>query len=303
LIAVIIGLVGWINQVAIVDQWRFLTVTWPYERANVWPYVLSVAKEQALKPDYSFRECVQDCPEMIVVPAGSFTMGSPRTEKGRWANEGPQHSVTIAAPFAVSKNEVTFADWDACVAGGGCDGYKPSDQGWGRGQQPVININWEDAQHYVAWFSRVTGRNYRLLTQSEYEYAARAGTTTAYPWGDDIKLNGTAMANCNGCGSKWDNRQTAPVGSFAPNNFGLYDMVGNVWAWTEDCVHESYDGAPADGSAWLKPNGSNCSEHFATGGSWNSAATNVRSAIHFRVGAVNRLDNAGLRIARTLLAP
>ena len=151
----------------------------------------------------------------------------------------------------MSKYELTFADWDACVAGGGCNGYKPVDQGWGRGQQPVINVNWDDAQHYVAWLSQVTGKTYRLLTEAEYEYATRAGTTTTYPWGDDIKLNGQAMANCDGCGSKWDDKQTAPVGSFAPNKFGLYDMVGNVFEWTEDCVHKNYNGAPTDGSAWL----------------------------------------------------
>lgn len=143
---VILGLVGWMNQTTIADEWRFATVTWPYERANIRPYVWSTAKEQTLKPGDSFRECApkqqdtDDCPDMVVVPAGSFTMGGPTKD------EQPQHQVTFAKPFAVAKDELTFAQWDACVAGGGCNGYKPVDQGWGRGQQPAINVNWDDAQ-------------------------------------------------------------------------------------------------------------------------------------------------------------
>jgi formylglycine-generating enzyme required for sulfatase activity len=128
------------------------------------------------------------------------------------------------------------------VADGGCNGYKPSDQGWGRGYRPVINVSWDDAKAYVAWLAKKTDKFwYRLLTEAEYEYAARAGTTTAYPWGSAIGKNN---ANCDGCGSQWDGKQTAPVGSFAANGFGLYDMVGNVSAWTEDCYHDSYSGAP-----------------------------------------------------------
>jgi TIR domain/Sulfatase-modifying factor enzyme 1 len=149
LVGVILALTGWINHSSIADGWRFLTVTWPYERANVRPYVLSTAKEQALKPGESFKECVQDCPEMVVVPAGSFTMGSPPTEQGRATGENPlhvsredpQHKVMFSKPFAVSKYELTFADWDACVAAGGCNDYTPDDTGWGRGLQPVVNVN------------------------------------------------------------------------------------------------------------------------------------------------------------------
>ncbi len=230
---------------------------------------------------------------MIVVPAGSFMMGFPPTEN--------QHQVTIAQPFAVSKYELTFADWDACVAGGGCNGYKPNDQGWGRGQQPVINVNWDDAQAYVAWLSQVTGKTYRLLSEAEYEYAARAGTTTDYYWGDDIKLNGTAMANCDGCGSKWDKQQTAPVGSFPPNKFGLYDMVGNVWGWTEDCVHTSYNGAPVNGSAWIT--GGDCSNRILRGGSWSSSPGYLRSANRDGNTTVTRINYVGFRLGRTLLTP
>jgi formylglycine-generating enzyme required for sulfatase activity len=292
--AIILGLIGWINQDYLVAQWRWWTVTWPYARANVRPYVLSTAKEQALKSGDSFKECAQDCPEMVVVPAGSYTMGGP-------ANiEQPQHTVTFAKSFAVSKYEMTFADWDACVSGGGCNGYRPSDLSWGRGEQPVINVDWHDAQQYAAWLSQVTGKTYRLLSESEYEYAARAGTTTAYPWGDRIKLIGYAMANCNGCGSQWDNKRTAPVGSFPYNEFGLYEMVGNVWEWTEDCSHSNYNGAPTDGSAWLEDTGGDCSAHVVRAGSWYVTPDNVRSAYRNEYSTAGRGADIGFRVARTL---
>ena len=303
LVGMIVGLIGWINQLYIAAQWRWWTVTRPYAAAQVWPHVLIAAREQALKPGDYFKECAQDCPEMIVVPAGSLMMGAPTTESQAqlYAIETPQHAVTIAKPFAVSKYEVTFADWDACVAGSGCNGYKPDDAGWGRGQQPVIFINWEDAQQYVAWLSQVTGKTYRLLSEAEYEYATRAGTQTAYPWGDDIKVNGTARANCNGCGSKWDHTQTAPVGSFPPNKFGLYDMVGNLWEWTEDCFHSNYNGAPADGSAWIS--GGDCSFRVVRGSSWGGSPAQLRSAYRLRFTFANRDYILGFRVARTLIAP
>src|SRR5205823_12154354 len=130
---------------------------------------------------------------------------------------------------------------------GGCDGYKPSDYGWGRGRRPVINVSWDDAKAYAAWLANRTGKAYRLLSEAEWEYAARAGTTTVYFWGDAI---GNNNANCDGCGSQWDKRQTAPVGSFKSNAFGLYDMAGNVWQWVQDCYHADYQGAPTAGSEW-----------------------------------------------------
>jgi formylglycine-generating enzyme required for sulfatase activity len=300
---VIVGLVGWINQSFIKDEWLWWTSQRWFVSTNIWPYELELKAEQALKPGETFRECAPRqqnadyCPDMIVVPAGTFAMGSLETDKNAYTDELPQHSVTIATPFAVSKFELTFAEWDACVAGGGCSGYKPNDQGWGRGEQPVINVSWEDAQLYVAWLSQMTGKLYRLLTEAEYEYAARAGTKTEYPWGDDIKLNGTAMANCIGCGSKWDDEQTAPVGSFAPNQFGLYDMVGNVWEWTEDCVHNNYSGAPTDGSAWIE--GGDCGRHVVRGGSWDAISAYLRSAVRDR-DATGRNDLLGFRVARTL---
>jgi formylglycine-generating enzyme required for sulfatase activity len=292
LVGIIVGLVGWINQSFITDQWRWYAVTLPYARAQVRPYVLDEAKERALKPGNSFKECAQGCPEMVVVPAGSFAMG------GTLDVEKPQHTVTFARPFAVSKYELTFADWDACIAGGGCNAYNPNDQGWGRGQQPVILINWEDARHYVAWLAQVTGKLYRLLSEAEYEYAERAGTTTGYPWGDDIKLNGQAMAACLDCGSKWDNSQAAPVGSFAPNRFGLYDMVGNVWEWVEDCIHVNYGGAPTDGSAWIE--GGNCQDHIVRGGSWSTSSVYIHSGNRYGFSSDHRSSGFSLRVARTL---
>jgi formylglycine-generating enzyme required for sulfatase activity len=302
LVCIIVGLVGWINQATIADEWRFLIVTLPYARAKVRPYVISTAKEQALKPGASFKECAQDCPEMVVIPAGSFTMGAPPTEGQQllYNLEIPQHKVTFARPFAVSKYEATFADWDACAAGGGCSGYRPNDQNWGRGRQPVINVDWDDAQQYVVWLSLVTGKTYRLLSEAEYEYATRAGTTTAYPWGNDIKLNGQPMANCLGCGSKWDFSQTAPVGSFPPNNFGLYEMVGNLLEWVEDCRHDNYVGAPADGSPWLAEANGYCDNRVIRSAANGNPPSAVRSA--FRSVSPNgaRVSFLGFRVARTL---
>ncbi len=304
LVGVILGLVGWINQDHIKTQWRWYTVERPFLAANIWPYVLSSAAEQGLKPDpnKSFRECAPEqgkdyCPEMVVVPAGSFMMGSPTTEQGHQKFEEPRHTVRIAKPFAVSKYELTFDEWDTCVSDGDCL-QGASDSGFGRGQQPVINVTWDDAQRYVAWLAKMTGKTYRLLTEAEYEYAARAGTQTAYPWGDDIGKNN---ANCNACGSKWDGKQTAPVGSFAPNQFGLYDTVGNVYGWVEDCVHGNYNGAPTDGSAWIE--GGNCKNRTLRGGSWNLTPAVLRSAHRSGASADVRSFNLGFRVARTLLAP
>jgi formylglycine-generating enzyme required for sulfatase activity len=295
LVGIILGLVGWIKQDYLTAQWRWWTVTWPYARANVWPYVLSAAKEQTFKLAESFKECAQDCPEMIVIPAGSFTMGDPAN-----ISTQPQHTVTISKRFAVAKYELTFADWDACVAGSGCNGYRPYDEDWGRGPQPVINVNWNDAQAYVDWLAVVTGKPYRLLSEAEYEYAMRAGTSMAYPWGDDLKLNGQAMADCDGCGSNWDKQQPAPVGSFPANKFGLYDMVGNVLVWTEDCVHQNYKGAPADGSAWLQANSGDCSARVLRGGSWDAIPDSLYFAVRGAYSSETRATYIGFRVARTL---
>lgn len=160
----------------------------------------------------------------------------------------------------------------------------------------MINVTWDDAKRYVAWLSHMTGKEYRLLSEAEYEYAARAGTETAYPWGNEI---GKSNADCDRCGSEWDNRQPAPVGSFASNQFGLYDMVGNVWQWLEDCLHGDYQGAPMNGSAWIE--GGNCKRHVVRGGSWLNAPALLRSAFRGSISADYRVNAIGFRIARTLL--
>jgi formylglycine-generating enzyme required for sulfatase activity len=295
LVGIIVSLVGIIEKDPIKEQINWFTVVRPYRVANFDPYVLTHDAERALKPLASFRECAEDCPEMVVIPAGGFTMGSPTTERDRASNEGPQHKIRIAKPFAVSKYDVTFADWDACVSVGGCP--KATDSGFGRSTRPVINVGWDDAQTYVAWLSTMTGQPYRLLTEAEWEYAARAGTTTAYYWGDEI---GKGNANCNGCGSQWDAQQTSPVGWFAANQFGLYDMAGNVFQWVQDCKHPGYNGAPTDGSAW---NSGDCSNHVVRGGSWGFVPGFLRAADRNWGTTGDRANVVGFRVGRTLITP
>ena len=252
------------------------------------------ARAAAMRPDKVFREC-PECPEMVVVPAGSFTMGSPSSEEGWDDDEGPQHRVTIAAPFAVGKYEVTFAEWDACVAAGGCNGHVPGDGGWGRGRRPVIYVSWEDAKSYVGWLSRKTGERYRLLSEAEWEYAARAGTRTRYHWGNSIGRN---QANCDGCGSRWDDEKTAPAGSFPANGFSLHDVHGNLKEWVEDCWHDSYAGAPTEGSAWVT--GGDCERRVLRGGSWYGIPWYLRSANRDWFSAGYRGLYVGFRVSRTL---
>ncbi len=233
------------------------------------------------------------CPSMIAVPAGDFLMGSPSDEPGRHGNEGPQHTVRLARSFALGVHEVTFDQWDACVRAGGCLDAA-ADEGWGRGDRPVINVAWSDAQDYVRWLSALTGQTYRLPSEAEWEYAARAGTTTAYYWGD---RQGSGHAVCERCGSEWDNRGTAPTGSFPPNPFGLHDMAGNAWEWTEDCWNPDYTGAPADGSPWLA---GDCDGRVMRGGAWFSFPRNIRSAIRMRGVIDNRYLSKGFRVVRVL---
>jgi formylglycine-generating enzyme required for sulfatase activity len=245
------------------------------------------------RPVQTFRDCA-DCPEMVVIPAGSFTQGSPTSEAGRYSDEGPQRRVSVSA-FAIGKTTVTFAEWDACVADGGCNGYRPpEDRGLGRGNLPVINVSWDDAQAYVQWLSRKTGKRYSLPSESQWEYAARAGSTTAYYWGDAI---GSGNANCLDCGSQWGGKQSAPVGSFRPNAFGLYDMAGNVWQWTADCVNDSYKGAPTDGSAWTS---GNCGRRVLRGGTAGNHPENARSATRHGSTSTGRPGALGFRLARML---
>lgn len=248
-------------------------------------------KAELLRSGRVFKDC-DACPKMVVIPSGTFTMGSPAHETDRFEPEGPQHQVAIQR-FAIGQTEVTFAEWDACVTGGGCK-HRPGDQGWGRGDHPVVNVSWNDAIEYAAWLSRTTGEKYRLPSEAEWEYAARAGTKSRYWWGDDVGRN---RANCNGCGSRWDGSKTAPVAQFGANPFGLYDMHGNVREWTQDCYRGSYAGAPRDGSARTT---GDCTERVNRGGDWYDFPPHARSAVRSGGDPAIRGFNLGFRVARTL---
>jgi formylglycine-generating enzyme required for sulfatase activity len=249
--------------------------------------------DRRYEPGETFKDC-PECPEMIVVPAGSFIMGSPESEEGRTRFEGPQHRVTFSRPFAVGKFSVTFDEWDACVADGGCDHYKPSDANWGRGSRPVINVSWNDAQAYISWLKRKTGRVYHLLSEAQREYVTRAGTSSPFWWGSTIS---PSHANYDAGSHHKFNYQTAPVDSFQPNPWGLYQVHGNVWEWTEDCWNESYDGAPTDGSAWTS---GDCNSRVVRGGSWEAQPRYLRSALRNIYIAVNRNPRYSFRVARPL---
>ena len=270
-----------------------------FEIAGIDAVAVSPAMPFMLGVREVFQDC-EECPELVVVPAGTFMMGSPASEVGRTDDEGSVHRVKIAEPFAVAVYEVTFAEWDACVAGGGCGGYRPDDSGRGRGRRPVIKVNWGDAQKYVKWLSRKTGEKYRLLSESEWEYVARAGTTTPFHFGRTIS---TAQANYDGNyhygnGRKGRyRRQTVTVGSFPANDFGLHDVHGNVWEWTQDCWNRNYTGAPKDGSAWER---GYCGRRVVRGGSWVNIPRDLRSADRDRKDSGYRFDIVGFRVARTL---
>ena len=261
-----------------------------------------------LDPGDTFRDCDR-CPELVVVPAGSFMMGLPESQASFLEWELPRHRVTIGSRFAVGVYEVTFAEWDTCALAGGCGGYWPADEGWGRGSRPVANVSWEDTQAYLAWFSAETGEHYRLLSEAEWEYVARAHTETARYWGESEAAQcryanaydqttaeeldtGLEPVSCSDGYSG-----TAPVGSFEPNAFGLYDVLGNVKEWTGDCWNNSYSGAPADGSAWRV---GDCSERMVRGGSWLSVPQFVHSARRGSETAGRRDRRNGFRVARTI---
>ena len=239
-------------------------------------------------------------PQMVGLPAGSFSMGCQPKEKGCENAEKPAHLVRVAA-FELGKYEVTFAEWDACVVDDGCT-HRPDDAGWGRGQRPVMNISWNDAQQYLDWLSRKSGKVYRLPTETEWEYAARAGTKTPFGTGQCIR---TDQANYNGdcgyynCGTKTDGfvGKTQPAGHYPANLWGLHDMHGNVWEWVEDCRHDNYTGAPTDGSAWRYEN---CRARVLRGGSWANCPGYLRSAGRDGGGTGYRNGGIGFRVARTL---
>ena len=246
-----------------------------------------------------FRDALKyggEGPEMVVLPTGSFRMGSPDTEEGRYDNEGPLRTVNISHRIAMGRYEVTFAEYDRFAEA--TSRTKPDDEGWGRGSQPVINVSQGDAKAYAAWLSTQTGKTYRLPSESEWEYAARAGTSTRYSWGDEIDCGQARYGRRKGgeCSDSFDG--TVPVGSFEPNAFGLYDMHGNVWEWVEDCYHESYEGAPTDGRAWTT--GCEPDSAVVRGGSWISDPRDLRSAYRDRVRPSDRFSSVGFRLVQDL---
>ena len=236
------------------------------------------------------RERLPYEPEMVEIPGGSFRMGC---VSGRYCqdDEQPVHEVQVES-FELGKYEVTFEEYDRFTAATGRE--RASDVGWGRGRLPVIFVSWEDAVAYTRWLSEQTGERYRLPSEAEWEYAARAGSVTVYSWGNEI---GSNRAHCFGCGSQWDGEQTAPVGSFDPNGWGLHDLHGSVWEWVQDCWNEDYYGSPKDGSAWES---GDCSQRVLRGGSWVNFPRLLRSALRFRIASTFRSLIIGLRVARTI---
>lgn len=252
-----------------------------------------------------------DAPRMTVIPAGDYMMGSPVSEATRNDDEDPSHPVRIRYSLAVSTYPIIvgefahFATAARYKTNKDCEAYEHEagrlqvrswrEPGFTQNDShPVTCVSWNDAKAYVTWLSKQSGHRYRLLSEAEYEYAARSGTTGAYWWGDE---NGIGRANCDGCGSAWDNMSTAPVGSFQPNAFGLYDMLGNAWSWTGDCWNANYIAAPSDGSAATS---GDCDLHVLRGGSWYFNPRSMRSASRYWIGSHYRFYDVGFRVARTL---
>jgi formylglycine-generating enzyme required for sulfatase activity len=259
--------------------------------------VTGQALAEAYGTTWPIRDCA-DCPGLVMIPSGSFTQGSPSSEPQSWINERPQRTVNVPA-FAMGQTAVTFDQWDACVDDGGCT-HEPDDEGFGRGNRPVISVSWNDAQEYVTWLSNKTGRDYRLPSESEWEYATRAGTTGRFNTGDCIT---TDQANFNGnvpaegCPTGIYRAQTLPVASFAPNAFGLYDTHGNAREWVQDCSNQDYVGAPTDGSAWMT---GNCTNAVFRSGDWFDVGQGMRSARRYESGRSNRGFNHGFRVVRSV---
>ncbi|HEY6430352.1 MAG TPA: SUMF1/EgtB/PvdO family nonheme iron enzyme [Acetobacteraceae bacterium] len=247
--------------------------------------VRPAAQKPELARKGEFRDC-SDCPTMQTLPAGEFEMGSNADP-----SERPIHGVRIR-PFAIANYEVSVAEWQACVDAGGCS-YKPAAPDTDPEKRPMTNLSWDDAKQYVAWLAKKTGKPYRLPSEAEWEYAARAGTRTRYSWGEELK---PGQADCQGCGPVHDRARPTDLGSFPANPWGLFDMEGNVAEWVEDCWHAYYRGAPTDGAAWSAPN---CTSHVLRGGSWNNPPSDITvSSRNFYDGNVRYLGN-GLRVALT----
>lgn len=235
-------------------------------------------------------------PQMVVMPTGEFIMGSPENEEGRYGDgrEGPQRSVAIDYRFSVGRYPVTFKEWDIFKGLGGTEHY-PDDEGWGRGARPVINITWYEAVSYVGWLSKHTQKSYRLLSSAEWEFSCRAGTETAFFFGDNyLQLDIFSWFKDN------SENKTHPVGLKEPNAFGLYDLYGNVNEWVADCSHKNYIGAPVDGSAWEEGKDANSSFRTARGGSWYNGSHNLRSAACYFDPPGLRSIEIGFRVARIL---
>ncbi|UTW54381.1 formylglycine-generating enzyme family protein [Kordiimonas sp. SCSIO 12610] len=231
----------------------------------------------------------------VTLPMGSFSMGI----LDGMDDEQPVHNVTIDYELEVGLYEVTFNQWEACVENGGCNGYQPVAEGWGRGNRPVINVSWVDVQSFLKWLNSLAREagdagGWRLLSEAEWEYVAAADQPEQYSWGEYL---GTNNANCNGCGSIWDEKTTAPVGSFKPNAWGLYDMHGNVFEWVSDCWNNNYERAPTNGQAWLY---GNCERRVIRGGSWYFPPKFMRVTNRYWFNRDIRDFNVGFRTARTV---
>ncbi|GMQ75625.1 MAG: hypothetical protein BMS9Abin01_0878 [Gammaproteobacteria bacterium] len=238
-------------------------------------------------PVETFKDC-DTCPEMIALPAGSYIMGS----NGGDVSEAPAHTVKIGYPFAIGRFEITAAEWKACFTAGGCD-YRPKRKGM-TATSPVHNLSWLDAWQYVQWLSKKTGKKYRLPSEAEWEYAARAGTETEYWWGNAV---GQGNANCKNCGGDWNRKRPAVVDAFAANAFGVQGMNGSVWEWVADCWFDSYKGAPHDGDARDRKD---CQSRVLRGGSWRNDASYARSASRFNYDNDVRYVLNGFRVARSM---
>ncbi len=252
------------------------------------------AQDQAPLDARYFRDCAE-CPEMVEVPAGVFSMGSPSTEPVRAEGELSPRDISITARYALGAKEVTYAQWDACVAAGVCEKAAATDPGWGRGERPVVNISWADAQDYLRWLSTKTGHTYRLPSEAEWEYAARAGAKTPFSFGSSVTSD---QANFNGT-YKYGGpvsayrRRTTPVGSFSANAFGLFDMHGNVWEWTSNCWSTNGQAAQVQTDAA-------CDERVLKGGAWNSGGWRLRAGHRISGRQAYRDYDNGFRVARTL---
>ncbi len=254
-----------------------------------------------LRPGKTFRDCA-DCPTMMVVPSGSFWQGSEESAPLALKKEKPRRMVTFAEPFAVGVFEITLQQWDQCVEAGGCT-TRPRDNGWGRASRPVIMVSWNDAQEYVTWLSKKTGQSYRLPSESEWEYFARAGEESDWLGGDPSRICEFGNIAGSETGFRWQHEsckdaavmETLPVGSFKSNNFGIYDVIGNVAEWTLDCMNLSYLDGPADGSAW---NRGICSSRMTRGGSWFTGTKEIRLPARFNLKTGDRNDFTGFRVVR-----